>query len=135
MRDLAGARCAKHPDVQAVENCSRCGAFVCPSCLEFHLDGGIRCANCMDRDRTEKPSGRAVAALVFAVLGIQCGLLPGIVGLVLGTAELSAIERGEAPAAGRSLARGGQIIGGIAAALLAIVLIGVAFFVATKSRW
>lgn len=135
MRDFSGARCALHPDLQAVESCSRCGAFVCAGCLEFHLDGGTRCQNCMNRERTEKPSGRAIAALVFAILGVQCGLLPGIIGLVLGTAELSAIERGEAPAAGKSLARGGQILGAISAVLLALTLIGVAIFFATRDRW
>lgn len=135
MRDLAGACCALHPDVQAVESCSRCGAFVCASCLEYHLDGGARCQGCMNRERTERPSGRAVAALVFAILGIQCGLLPGIIGLVLGTAELSAIERGEAPAAGKAIARGGQIIGAISAVLLALTIIGVAIFFATRDRW
>ncbi len=89
----------------------------------------------MNRERTERPSGRAVAALVFAILGIQCGLLPGIIGLVLGTAELSAIERGEAPAAGKAIARGGQIIGAISAVLLALTIIGVAIFFATRDRW
>ena len=137
MRDLSQARCALHPEAQAVESCSRCGAFVCAPCLEFHLDGGVRCQQCMTRDRTEKPSTRAVVALVFGILGLQCGLLPGVVGLVLGTAELSAIEQGEAPAAGRSLARGGQILGGVSAALLALVVLGVAFYAlfSGKTRW
>ena len=77
-----------------------------------------------------------VMALVFAVVGINCCLLPGIIGLVLGTAELAAIERGEAPAAGKNLARGGQIIGGISAALSGLAIIGAAvFFIFMKETW
>ena len=135
MRDFSNARCARHPDVQAVENCERCGAFVCADCLQLTPDGN-RCVNCYERVTLEKPSSRAVMALVFAVVGINCCLLPGVVGLVLGTAELAAIERGEAPAAGKNLARGGQIIGGISAALSGLAVIGAAiFFIFMKEKW
>ena len=135
MRDFSNARCARHPDLQAVENCERCGAFVCADCLQLTPDGN-RCVNCYERVTLEKPSSRAVMALVFAVVGINCCLLPGIIGLVLGTAELAAIERGEAPAAGKNLARGGQIIGGISAALSGLAVIGAAvFFIFMKETW
>lgn len=135
MRDFSNARCARHPDLQAVENCERCGAFVCADCLQLTPDGN-RCVNCYERVTLEKPSSRAVMALVFAVVGINCCLLPGIIGLVLGTAELAAIERGEAPAAGKNLARGGQIIGGISAALSGLAIIGAAvFFIFMKETW
>ena len=135
MRDFSNARCARHPDLQAVENCERCGAFVCADCLQLTPDGN-RCVNCYERVTLEKPSSRAGMALVFAVVGINCCLLPGIIGLVLGTAELAAIERGEAPAAGKNLARGGQIIGGISAALSGLAIIGAAvFFIFMKETW
>ncbi len=135
MRDLSNARCAKHPDRQAVENCERCGAFVCAECLELTPEGN-RCNNCYERVTKEKPSTRAISALVFAIVGLNCCLLPGVIGLVLGTAELAAIERGEAPAAGRNLARGGQIVGGISAVLFGLAVIGgliFAFFM--KDSW
>ena len=135
MRDLSNARCALHPDLQAVENCERCGAFVCANCLELTPEGN-RCQSCYQRVTKEKPSSRAVMALVFAVVGINCCLLPGVIGLVLGTAELAAIERGEAPAAGKNLARGGQIVGGISAVLTALAVIGGAVFVFfMKEKW
>lgn len=135
MRDFGNARCALHPDHQAVENCERCGAFVCSECVELTPEG-VRCQRCYERVTKEKPSTRAVMALVFAIVGINCCLVPGIVGLVLGTAELEAIERGEAPAAGRNLARGGQIVGGVSAVLTALALIGGAvFFFVLKEKW
>ena len=119
-----GALCATHPTVAAVDACERCGSYVCGECLEFTNDA-VRCKDCFARDR-QKPSNRAIWALVLSVVGIQCGLLPGIAGLILGTQELAAIERGEAPTSGKSLARGAQIIGAIDVGLLIIALLAVA---------
>ncbi len=58
------------------------------------------CPACHALSRSEKPSGRAVLALVLATVGF-CGFIPGIAGLVLGQQELNAIEAGQAPLSGR----------------------------------
>jgi hypothetical protein len=116
-----GARCATHPEVAAVEICQRCGAFVCGSCLE--LKGTeVLCTTCFAR-QAGKPSRRAVAALVLGILGLNCGFVWGVVGLVLAYRELRAIARGEAPQAGQNLAKGGQILGWINVAILVLALI------------
>jgi hypothetical protein len=118
-----GARCATHPDVAAVEICQRCGAFVCGTCLE--LQGAeVLCANCFARQGGKKASGRAVASLVLGIVGLNCGFVWGVVGLVLAYQELGAIARGEAPAVGRNLAKGGQILGWINVVILALASAG-----------
>ena len=120
---VAGAMCARHPAVAAVEICARCGAFVCPSCLELR-ENAVLCTACHER-YAGKASGRAIASLVLGIIGINCGLLPGLIGLVLAYQELAAIERGESPEAGRSIAVGGKIIGFINLGLL-VLAVGIA---------
>ncbi len=126
-----GARCALHPATAAVDICQRCGGFVCGECLELQ-GSDVFCQNCFQRSGGGgKASGRAVASLVLGILGIQCGLLPGVVALFLAQQELAAIDRGESPAAGKGLAKGGLILGWISVGLLVAVIlvaIGVAVF-------
>ncbi len=72
-------------------------------------------------------SGRAITALVLAIASfLCCGFFTGIPALILGRMEEGAINRGEAPEAGRMLAKIGWILGLIATILncLTIVIIG-----------
>ncbi len=118
-----GARCALHAQTGAVDICQRCGSFVCGECLELQ-GSDVFCTSCFARaGGGGKASSRAVAALVLGILGIQCGLIPGIVGLVLATQELAAIEAGQSPAAGKGMATGGKILGWISVVLLGLVAV------------
>ncbi|MBI2895214.1 MAG: DUF4190 domain-containing protein [Deltaproteobacteria bacterium] len=70
-------------------------------------------------------SGRAIAALVLGIVGlVLCGWLAGIPAVILGKMELNAIERGEAPAAGKGIATAGFWIGVIGSACYCLLTIG-----------
>jgi hypothetical protein len=127
-----GAACAAHPQERAIDTCQRCGAFVCGGCQELR-QGESYCESCHHRQFGGKASTRAITALVLAILGLNCGPFLGIPAVILGTQELAAIDRGEAPHKGRPLAKGAQILGWIEIALtvvLAIVVLGL-----VVNRW
>ncbi len=112
----------------AVEICHRCGRFVCSSCLELSGEG-VLCTECHERMGVGgKASRRAVTSLVLGILGLNCGLVPGVFGLWLAHQELAAIARGEAPVAGRNLARGGQILGYVNLVILVLGLAALVVF-------
>ncbi len=46
---LGQARCARHPQVEAIEVCSRCGAFACTRCTTRTGEGQPICAACAER--------------------------------------------------------------------------------------
>jgi len=98
-------QCPVH-GVPAAAICARCGRFACGECLRPAPDGGL-CDECHARPAARlTASARARRALLFGALGFH-GLLPLLVaGGWLGRAELQAITRGEAPAAGRPYAQG-----------------------------
>jgi len=79
------------------------------------------------RTQTQSASRRAIASLVLGIVGIMgCGLITGIVALVLGRAELKAIDAGESPAVGKGYAKAGLIMGWISVGLTILaVLIGI----------
>ncbi len=56
----------------------------------------------------------------------------GIPAVILGNMELAAIERGESPAKGRSLAKGARILGWIEIGVLLPVTIAAIYFLMTK---
>ncbi len=61
---------------------------------------------------------------MLALIGLNCAMpFLGIPAAVLGSQELAAIERGEAPTKGRSLAKGGLILGLIDVGILAVAVI------------
>ncbi|MFL5318708.1 MAG: DUF4190 domain-containing protein [Myxococcaceae bacterium] len=123
MAVAATARCAVHPDAPAVELCQRCGNFVCGDCLEL-VEGVPYCTSCFKRSVSGSASKQAVAALVFSIIGLNCGFLPGIAGLVLGMRELRAIELNQSPAAGKSVAKAARTIGVINIVLLGLAVVG-----------
>src|SRR5437016_2659665 len=73
----------------------------------------------------EKATGKAIAILVLAVVGLVCCQLTAPVAWVLGQQELRAIARGEAPAANHSLAQIGMVLGILGTVLLAFGLLWV----------
>ena len=112
--------CTAHPGKLATATCARCGAFRCDACPQnpFFKD---HCPACTERLAT-KPSSRATAAVVVGALSLGCYCPPlAIAALVMGNAELAAIDRGEAPEGGRTYARAGQILGWIGVGLLALI--------------
>jgi hypothetical protein len=67
-------------------------------------------------------SGRAIASLVLSILGlIACGFLTSIPGLILGKMEMNAINAGEAPRAGETLAKVGFYLGIAGTAIYCLV--------------
>lgn len=80
-------------------------------------------------------SSNAIIALVCGILSyIFCPVVLGIIAWVMGKKELAAIDRGEAPEAGRALAKIGMWLGivnvilgviGIVVWLILIVIIGI----------
>lgn len=130
---LSSARCSRHVEAPAVDVCQRCGTFVCGDCLELR-EGEPFCPDCFMRAKTGGASGRAIAALVLGIIGLNCAFLPGVVGLVLSQQELAAIERGEAPQTGRSLARGARVLGWINVGLLALAACAVVVFLLKLAR-
>lgn len=116
----------------AVDTCHRCGTFVCEDCLELREGKGY-CPDCFTRVLTGPASKRAIAAVVLGIVGLNCAFLPGIVGLILSYRELAAIDRGEAPDTGRSLARGGRVLGWINVALLLFAVVGAVYAVMRRA--
>ncbi len=69
-------------------------------------------------------SGRAITALILGIATFVCCGLLGIPAFFLGRAEENAIDRGEAPAVGRTLAKIGWILGLVGLILNCLSLIG-----------
>jgi hypothetical protein len=134
MGEAIGAFCVVHPTVRAAITCHRCGSFACSECLQFH-ESTEYCAACYEREFGGKASSRAVTALVLAIVGLNCLWPLGIVSLIMGNQELAAIERGESPAKGRSLAKGAVILGWIGIGLTAVAVVAgaIALFFALSS--
>ncbi|MCC6875025.1 MAG: DUF4190 domain-containing protein [Sandaracinaceae bacterium] len=126
----ANARCAVHPQVRAIEVCARCGSYICGDCME--IEGvDAYCRDCFEKVSTKAPhGGRATAAIVCGILGIN-GCLPlAIPAILLGHMELAAIERGESPPSGRNLAKGGMILGYIGTVISVVAIVGLLLFLA-----
>jgi hypothetical protein len=75
-------------------------------------------------------SGRALIALILGIATfICCGFFSGIPAFFLGRAEEKAIDRSEAPEAGRTFAKIGWILGLVGTLLNCISLIGMGFYI------
>jgi hypothetical protein len=132
------ARCALHPEREALQPCTRCGNFVCALCITGHA-GRIVCVTCAERAASRGTSRRAVGALALSTLGLGltvaaglarqpagCLALPlSLLGLGLGLVEISAIRAGAAPAEGRRVAQLGASLGAVAV-LVALALAALA---------
>jgi hypothetical protein len=62
-----------------------------------------------------------VASGVLGGVGLCLAFVPGVLGLVLGYAELRSIERGDTPRAGREWARAGVVLGWMNVGLAVVV--------------
>ena len=128
----SGAQCAVHVGVPAVDTCSRCGNFVCADCMDVH-QWETFCHGCATKlGHKGAHSPRAVAALVCGLLPLFVFCVPAAIpAVILGHMEIAAIDRGEAPASGRNLAKGGLILGWITIGLSAFAgLIGLLILIA-----
>ena len=75
-------------------------------------------------------------AVAFSGLSIACYCLPlGIVGALLGNAEVAAIDRGESPEAGRGYATAAKWIGVVTGSISIVggVIVGIAALVGAMS--
>ena len=131
-----GARCAHHVEQPAVDTCSRCGNYVCVTCMEVH-SYQTYCGQCATRlGYKGQYSTRAVSALVLGLLPVMSGCVPlGIPAIILGHMELNAIKEGTAPASGRNLALGGVILGWISVAAMIVLTFVLIAVVASESSW
>jgi hypothetical protein len=73
-------------------------------------------------------SGRAIAILVLAIVGLLCCPLTAPVAWVMGQMELKAIAAGAAPQADQSLAQIGMVLGILGTVLLAFGLLWIFLF-------
>ncbi len=75
-------------------------------------------------------SGKAITTLILGIASLLCcGFLTGIPAFFLGRSEESAINRGQSPEAGRSLAKIGWILGLIGTLLSCLGTIFYALFI------
>jgi predicted metal-binding membrane protein len=124
-----GARCARHEEAPAEAACWRCGTFLCARCA-IPLGKEVVCGACLTHHaRAPETSAQARAALYLGLAGLISGFLPGVVGLVLSYRELERIARGESSPGSHALARAGQLLGWLNAALLGGALL------VLLSRW
>lgn len=127
-----GATCVNHPSSLATDNCSRCGDFICGSCIETK-DWEVFCPGC--HDRVDKHSPRATASLVMAILALNGCVFLGIPAIILGYQEMQAIDRGEAPAGGRNIAKGGFILGIIMTVIMGVIILAVLGMVVARNSF
>jgi hypothetical protein len=114
-----GAVCARHPESAAVSACSRCGRFCCEGCsLADQL-----CGDCLARGVRTPPSKLAMAAALVGLFSLFCGFAPGLIAIGLAQWELARIRAGTTPVSGRAYAHAGQVIGGVALLIGAVVLV------------
>jgi Domain of unknown function (DUF4352) len=70
--------CAKHPNVETVVSCGRCGTPVCPKCM-VHAEVGVRCRQCSPPSRMSFPNrgswmlGGALVLGAIITLGVVFG--------------------------------------------------------------
>lgn len=102
---------------------------MCPSCIHRH-EGIEYCKACAKRLGVRgREGGRAMLAFSTAVVSLYfCCLPAGIPAVILGYAELAAIERGASPKSGKKLAQVAILIGWIE---IAGTLLAALFFAAT----
>jgi len=146
-------RCGNHPDVAAVDTCSRCGTFLCGDCVEY-LGETVLCDACYQRLGGDQPGSRSartavilggigaalpllLAAYSLAVRGIPIvesafalliSLGMGFAGFGLARSELRRIQAGRAPIRGQRLARAGLILSAVNFGLFFLGLAAVAAF-------
>jgi hypothetical protein len=79
--------------------------------------------------RPTTASGRAIASLVLGIATLLCcGFLTGIPAFFLGRSEEKAINRGESPEGGRTIAKVGWILGLIGTILSCLSILGMTFY-------
>jgi hypothetical protein len=69
----------------------------------------------------------------MAILSLNGCLFLGIPAIILGYQEMQAIDRGEAPAGGRNIAKGAYILGIITTSIMALIIVGVLMAVVAGS--
>lgn len=82
------------------------------------------------------PSGNAQWALGLAIASwVACGIFTALPAFFMARAELKAIERGEAPAAGKGMAQGAFWVAlvNVALTLLIVIPLVIFFFVVAAS--
>jgi hypothetical protein len=144
---LVNAVCAHHPQVGAVDICSRCGAFLCGECALYVREVVPACAACKPLLELEGPASRlawlspplSAAGLALLLAGLfvdgldglclwAAAHVPGAGGLALSVRELLRINRKRAPRRGRWLARLGLGLGVVFALLAAALAVAFALF-------
>jgi hypothetical protein len=156
MSSTGGALCGKHPQVSAVEVCTRCGSFLCGECVDYLNETAAYCEPCLTLV-TAKTSTRAKVSLALAVLGVLgmvagwvligarhhlghalgraglgvwAGAMPaGLLGLATSLRELRAITSGAATSASRPVAALARTVGVLHAALVLALLVAFLRFV------
>lgn len=115
----AGARCATHVEVAAVDVCQRCGRFLCGECIDIVGDDPY-CAECAPRMNVPASKLAKAALIVTGLAWLSFGLpsfalrvrlfvlvlvlVPGpaaLAAMVMGIMEWRRIKAGLSPARGK----------------------------------
>ena len=90
MAPPSGARCAKHPDVAAVDVCQRCGVFVCGECVFIRTED-VFCADCariLDRPAPARPKWAFAFAAAPGPVAVALSFVAGSIGFLVGAGLL-----------------------------------------------
>lgn len=82
-----GARCARHPALQALHICSRCGSYTCTQCSQRTSDGKDLCVDCLVRVPVRASRGARFVANLVDQLAV---ILPIVAGAITQAAVDSA---------------------------------------------
>ena len=93
----AGMMCVQHSQVQATQQCRRCGAFMCPTC-DFSFPGGIHfCPICVSKT-DDGLSGRRKKLMIWSyvlaawsTVGMTCVVSGALSGLARTKADRAAL--------------------------------------------
>lgn len=117
-------RCATHPEVLAVDTCSRCGGFVCEACLVL-VEETPYCTGCFARrDISGRASARATIALLLSVFGMFCLPPLSVLALVLVFLERRAIAAGRSPRTSLAEIRVAKLLAWVGISLALLVIAG-----------
>ena len=93
----AGMMCVQHSQVQATQQCRRCGAFMCPTC-DFAFPGGIHfCPICVSKtddglsSRRKKFMISSYVLAAWSTVGMTCLVSGALSGLARTSADRAAL--------------------------------------------
>ena len=80
-------KCYRHPEIEAIATCTRCGKAICQTCA-VDVGGKLLCQQCLSSPNLQqisKPTNTlAIVSLILGVLGLCFGLLCAVPAAITG---------------------------------------------------